>query len=176
MFLSFFFLPVQNTLYKFAAAALISTLMACSPKFDWREVRGTDAPYTVLLPAKPASFAREMQLDGVHLKMQMTAADADGVSFAVGVATVPDPSQIPRVLEAMQNGMIKNIRGNLAPASNPPGKDIVAYGSLQNGQPVKLVARFVARGNRVYQVVVIGKEKSLTAEVVDTFMTSFKIN
>ena len=79
----------------------------------------------------------------------------------------------------MQKGMLNNIHGTIAPdpnQTNQANKDIVAYGNLENGQPVKLVGRFAARGNWVYQAVIIGKEKALTPEVIDTFMTSFKTN
>jgi hypothetical protein len=155
-------------------------LTACSPKFDWREVRGTESPFIVLLPAKPASFARDMTLNGISLKMQMTAADVDGVSCAVGSAKVTDASKIPGVLEAMRQGMLNNIHGvpekNSSSGIDLSSRDVVSYGKLANGQPVKFVGRFLARGAWVYQIVIIGKEKMLTPEVVDTFMTSFKIN
>ena len=157
----------------------IFLLCACSPKFDWREVRGSDVPYTVLMPAKPASFSRDMQLEGAQFKMEMTGADVDGVSFAVGTAKITDASKIAMVSAAMKNGMINNIHGTIV--SEKPGKqehavDVEARGNLQNGQPVLLVARFITRGPWVYQAVIMGREKAVTPDVVDTFMTSFKIN
>ena len=153
-------------------------LIACSPKFDWREVRGTEAPFTILLPAKPDTVSRDMLLAGVEIKMQMMAAEIDGVSFAVGSAKVNDASKISGVLDAMQQGMLNNIHAvaekENSAASTLSAKDVVAYGKLANGQSVKFVGRFMARGAWVYQIVIIGKEKMLTPEVVDTFMTSFK--
>ncbi|MEB0116142.1 hypothetical protein QN395_06560 [Undibacterium sp. RTI2.2] len=154
-------------------------LCACSPKFDWREVRGSDVPYTVLMPAKPASFSRDMQLEGMQFKMEMTGADVDGVSFAIGTAKIEDASKIAVVLAAMKNGMVNNIHGTIV--SEKPGKleqsvDVEAHGNLQNGQPVLLVARFITRGPWVYQAVIMGREKAVTPDVIDTFMTSFKIN
>ena len=158
--------------------ALLALLTACSPKFDWREVRGTEAPFVILLPAKPVTVSRDMVLAGVEIKMQMTAADVDGVSFAVGSAQVDDASKIAGVLDAMQQGMLNNIHAvaekENSAASTLSAKDVVAYGKLANGQSVKFVGRFMARGAWVYQIVIIGKEKMLTPEVVDTFMTSFK--
>lgn len=155
-------------------------LTACSPKFDWREVRGTESSFTILLPAKAATFSRDMVLAGVAIKMQMMAADVDGVSFAVGSAKVSDTSKVSAVLDAMQQGMLNNIHGVPEKENNsagtPPAKDVVAFGKLANGQPVKFVGRFLARGAWVYQIVIIGKEKLLTPEVVDTLMTSFKVN
>jgi hypothetical protein len=167
---------VQKKLIKFACIVLAFSICACSPKFNWREVRGVDAPYSILLPAKPASFSREMQLGGVTLQMHMTAADAGGVSFAVGCAKVEDASKIPAILAAMKTGMINNIHGTAATEGQQSDSDIVVSGTLENGQAVKLTGRFVARGAWVYQVIVLGPEKALTPEVVDTFMTSFKIN
>lgn len=148
--------------------------MACSPKFDWREVRGVDAPFTILMPAKAASFSRPMTLAGLTLNMQMTAADAGGVSFAVGYSKVLDVSKIPEILASMQAGMLKNIQATSSQPHSQDGSEIEALGQLQNGQAVKLRGRFVARGNWVYQVVIIGPEKALSAEIIDTFLTSFK--
>ncbi len=171
--------PIQSLVIALSITLAIN-LAACSPKFDWREVRGTESAFSVWLPAKPASFSREMTLNGVALKMQMTAADVDGISFAVGSAKVSDASKIPGVLDAMQLGMLNNIHGvpekQSSPGSDHSSKDLVAYGKLANGQPVKFVGRFLTRGAWVYQIVIIGKDKSLTPEVVDTFMTSFKTN
>ncbi|MBI3284441.1 MAG: hypothetical protein HYZ65_06250 [Burkholderiales bacterium] len=158
---------------------LVSTLLlcsACSPKFDWREIRGNDAPYTVLLPGKPTSFSKDMLLDGVELKMTMTASEAGGVSFAVGSAKLGRPEQAPHVLDAMKAGMVSNIHGKLADGTPAGAGDIEIHGQLQNGAPVLLVGRFVARGPWVYQAVIMGPERAVSREVIDTFMTSFKTN
>lgn len=110
------------------------------------------------------------------MQMHMTAADAGGVSFAVGCAKVDDVSKISGILAAMKSGMIKNIHGSVASDGQQSGSDIEVSGTLENGTPVKLSGHFVARGAWVYQVVALGPEKAMTPEVVDTFMTSFKIN
>lgn len=163
----------------FAALCCAVLLCACSPKFDWREVRGGDAPYSVLLPAKPSTYSRAMQLEGVPLTMQMTGADADGVSFAIGSAKIDDATKIPAVLAAMKSGMLSNIHGTITSektSTTLQGSDIEARGNLQNGQPVILAAKFVTRGPWVYQVIVMGREKAVTRDAIDTYMTSFKIN
>lgn len=155
---------------------LLSSLLlcaACSPKFDWREVRGSDAPYSVLLPGKPTSFSKELQLEGVTLNMTMQAAQARGVSFAVGSARVA-PERAVAVLAAMKAGMLRNVQGGVADA--PAGTDIEVHGKLRDGQTVLLAGRFVARGPWVYQAIVMGPEPAVSREVIDTFMTSFKTN
>ncbi len=176
-------LPVRGL----TAAALLLAVAACSPKLDWREVHGADAPYTALLPAKPASFAREIDLHGIKMTMSMLAADVDGTTFAIGSARLPDNAQALAALEGMKEGMLKNIAGSIisekkaeASASTTNGSrqtrsyDVEARGSLQNGQPVLMAARFVASDQWVYQAVIVGKEKVVTRDAIDTFLTAFK--
>ncbi|MCU6434174.1 hypothetical protein LPB67_10375 [Undibacterium sp. Jales W-56] len=174
-----FFTFRSSVIRPFATLGCALLLCACSPKFDWREVRGSDAPYSVLMPAKPSSHSRSMQLEEVRLTMQMTGADAEGISFAVGSARVDDASKIPAVLAAMKSGMLNNIHGSITSekaGSTMQGNELEARGNLQNGQPVVLAAKFVTRGPWVYQVIIMGREKAVTRDVIDTFMTSFKIN
>ncbi|HTD04036.1 hypothetical protein [Undibacterium sp.] len=179
---------VQNTtlIRGISAAAAVLALAACSPKLDWREVRGSDAPYTALLPAKPASYSRQIDLHGIKMTMNMMAADVDGTTFAIGSAKLPDNAQALAALEGMKDGMLKNINGRVtseksagASAATTNGSkqtrsyDVEARGSLQNGQAVVLAARFVASDQWVYQAVIMGNEKLVTRDAIDTFMTSF---
>jgi hypothetical protein len=163
--------------------AAILTLSACSPKFDWREVQGGDAPYTVLMPAKPSSFSRPVNLDGMEVTMTMTAAEAGDVTFAVGTAQLPDAAKAPAALAAMKTAMVRNINGKITqekitgPAAAPTTIDIEAVGTPgpdTGGQPRVLFARFTSKDKRVYQAVVLGKEQAVTREVVESFFSSFK--
>lgn len=165
-----------------ACAAVTCLLLACTPKFDWREVRGPDAPYVVMLPAKPASQSRSIKLGDITVMMTMTAAEAGDVTFAVGTARLPDAAAAQTALKSMKTALVRNIGGTIrhekpAPsdsaanmieidASGPPGK-------TTDGQPRVLFARFIAKDLRVYQLVVTGRERAVTQEAVDTFFTSF---
>jgi hypothetical protein len=166
-----------------ACILLAFALFGCSPTFDWREVRGGGAPYSVLFPAKPTAHTRSIDLDGMQATMTMTAAEADGVLFAVGAAQLADPAAAQRALPAMRTALLRNIKGTLRRegAATVGGSDaaleIEAAGAADRGtgdQPRVLFARFVASGPRVYQLVVTGKEKAVPHEAVDTFFTSFK--
>lgn len=165
----------------YAACALL--LAACSPKYDWREVRGAGAPYTVTLPARPASHARIVDLDGVKVTMTMTAAEADHVTFAVGTADLASPAQAQQAIVAMKTALVRNIGGTLrhektaAAGSGPMTIEIEAAGPpapATGGQPRLLLARFIAHDKRVYQLVVVGAEKTEAREAADIFFTSFK--
>jgi hypothetical protein len=154
---------------------LLGTLLlaACSPKLDWREVKGDQATYSVLMPAKPSSFSRQVDLDGLQVMMTMTAAEADDATFAVGTAELADAAQVPHALAAMKTAMINNIRGSVRSEKHNGGFDIEAAGTAK-GQAVVLYAHFVAQDKRVYQAIILGKENAIAPETQETFFTSFK--
>ena len=76
----------MSKLHTFIVISCFFLLSACSPKFDWREIRMNDAPISLLMPGKPASHARDVDLNGIKVKMQMTAVDVNQISFALAYA------------------------------------------------------------------------------------------
>jgi hypothetical protein len=162
---------------RLACVAFVSLVAACSPKFDWREVRGTNAPFVVLLPAKPASHTRTVNLDGLQVPMTMTAADVDGVTFAVGTAELPDAAQAARALAAMKTALVRNIGGTIRQEKTSVAGAVSATIDIEaSGGDRLLIARFLSRDKRIYQVIMVGKESAVSREAVDTFFTSFKLN
>lgn len=156
---------------------LACILSACSPKYDWRDYRSTDAPYAVLFPGKPASQTRTIKLDQQEVSMTMSAAEIDGVVFAVGSAQVADAAQAAAAVEAMQTAMLNNIGGAVTSSKTlANGMREVDASGTEKGRAMRLVGRFLAKEKRIYQVVVIGPGAQIEAEPVDTFLTSFKLN
>lgn len=169
----------------FAAASILS---ACSPKFNWRDYHSVDAGYSVLFPGKPSMLTRTVDLNGIKTSMTMTAAEVDGVTFAVGSATVPDAAKAQAALVAMQAALVKNIgatvkRQSASSTASTTGAisrrnsliEVEAIGA-QHGVPVLLVGRLAARDQRIYQVIVMGRESQVSRESVDTFINSFKLD
>lgn len=166
-----------------ALCVLMLFLNGCDPTLNWREVRSDDAGYTVLFPAKPTSFERAVNLDGLQVMMKMTAAEADGVSFAVATAIIEDEGQRANALTDMQTAMLRNIRGEITEKKTVNVKDgataiqIHATGQAgQAGTPLVLFARFVMHESRVFQVIALGPKEKLSAETADTFLSSFAFN
>jgi hypothetical protein len=166
-----------------AFCVLTSLLASCDPALNWREVRSDDAGYTALFPAKPTSFERAVNLDGLQVMMNMTAAEADGVSFAVATAIIEDEGQRAKALIAMQTAMLRNIRGEITEKKTVNLKggataiQIHATGQAsQAGIPLVLFARFVIHESRVFQVIALGPKEKLSAETADTFLSSFAFN
>lgn len=170
-----------------AGLLALVALAACSPKFNWRDYSSPEAPFQVMFPDKPSTHTRPVDLNGLKVDMTMTAAEVDGTVFAVGTAEAPDPVQAEAALAAMKTALVNNIGATVktektarsastagASAKQSATIDIDATG-MQKGTPMRLVGHFEARDKRIYQVIVMGKEKDLTKENVDQFMSSFKL-
>lgn len=156
---------------------LFAALAACSPKYNWREVHGQGAPYLALFPDKPVTVTRNVNMDGQQVNMTMTAAEVDGVNFAIGSATLADGSQSPALLHTMKMAMLRNIGGKPKNADIDGSEDIEATGSRDKdgaAESLLLLGHFTAKGNRVYQVIVLGKESAVVRDEAHTFLTSFQ--
>jgi hypothetical protein len=160
-------------------AAIFIASTGCSPNFNWREVQGTEPSYTVLLPAKPSSHSRVVDLDGLKVTMTMTAAETDDINFAVACIKVDDESQRHAALLTMQKAMLQNIHGEIVQQKVIALKDgkkmteIHATGKISTGRHLSLFARFGEHGQDVFQVVALGPSDKLTNEIADTFLSSF---
>ena len=194
-----------------ALIAMLAMLGACTPRYDWRDVRGTDAPYLVLLPAKPVTHTRSVNLGGIQASMTMTAAEAGDATFAVGTAELPDAAQAQVALLVMKDTLVKNIGGvvrhekstlgsaassielDAGPAAAAPAVAAAPAGAAAKAtnpgagaaagntpaaraaRTTALHARLLARGRRVYQVIVVGADGAVPQDAIDTFLTSFKL-
>ena len=160
-------------------ASLSAVLLAgCSPTYNWRDYTSAEGAYKVLFPAKPATHTRGIDLGGIKVDMTMTAAEVEGTTFAVGTAVAPDAALAQATLPAMRQALLRNIgagdaaeQNGAAPAGGALDVDAVGKG---NSGPVRLVGRFVAKGTRVYQVIVVGRPGAMPPEHTEQFLSSFK--
>ena len=161
----------------FAPALLAASLLAgCNPTYNWRDHTSQEGRYKVLFPAKPATFTRPVDVDGLRVEMTMTAAEVDGATFAVGAATAPDAAHARAALPAMRLALLRNIGADdaaddAAPASQDSLR--VDASGAANGKPMRLHGRFEARGERFYQVIVLGPADAAPPEQVEQFLSSF---
>jgi len=162
-------------------------LAACNPKYNWRDYSSPNASYRVMFPSKPATHTRAVDLNGMKVDMTMTAAEVDGTMFAVGSAQAPDAASAQAALDAMKTALVRNIGATITKeksasataidgdkASQRTAIDIEATGA-RNGIPIRLIGHFEARNTRLYQVVVMGKDKDIAPEQTEQFMSSFKL-
>jgi hypothetical protein len=170
-----------------AALAGAMLLPGCSPTYDWREIPGTHAPYVASFPAKPATHSRVIDLNGTKLSMSMTAARVGGITFAVGSVPAADAKAALASIDAMKTAMVKNIGGTVrhekllpAAAHQLRAIDLEATGKAPGAnpaqEPLHLFARFIAKPNHAYQLIVIGPQQAVPRDEVETFFSSFKAN
>lgn len=164
----------------FAAIASLILLVGCSPTYDWREVQPADEPLAIMLPAKPSSMTRKINLDGNDVSMRMHGALVNENSFTAAwveldetdIAIDDRPAFRAKTLKAMQTGMTRNIAGTIEssevrnvrlidessrPIGQVPGELLVVRGTAR-GAATTLHGLFVGFGARVYQFVVIGSQ------------------
>ena len=150
---------------------LASALLAgCNPAYSWRDYTSEDGRFKALLPAKPATLTRTVDLNGLQVEMTMTAAKVDNTTFAVGTGVAPDAAGAQAALPAMRLALLRNIGAPDAAATNDLNVDVTGAGQ---GTPMHLSGRFAAKGNRVYQVIVLGPAGKTPPEQVEQFLTSF---
>jgi hypothetical protein len=172
----------------FPLVVLLTVLIAaCSPKFNWREVHSKDAPYTVLMPAKPSEMSRDIQLGQQTVTMYMNTAQIDGVNFAVGAAKMRDATQAQLTIAIIKSALVQKLAGHIthekSTVGNIDGKVVFndEFGASSGTpnmavSPTRMLGRLVARDEWVFQVLVVGPEKDINKESVETFLNSFKPN
>ena len=163
-------------------------LAACSPAFNWREVRPDNTRLSFLLPCKPDKAEKVVPLGGQPTTLAMLGCDAGGATFAVAVAdlgnTQSAASAAP-VLARWQQLTLDNMQADPATlahlalkvpgsAGEPPVVRVQAQGRRVDGSAVTGQAAYFAQGTQVFQVVMYAAKPNL--EVADTFFSSLKFD
>lgn len=165
------------------AAILVSggALAACSPTFNWREVRPESTGLKAMLPCKPDKGARTVPMAGRDVSLEVLGCDVGGATFAVLSADIGDPVRTGEVLAQWKTATLANMRSASAQERPflPPGAlglpqslQVVASGQRANGSQVESHAAYFARGSRVFQAVIYADQ--LKPEVADTFFSGLK--
>lgn len=166
----------------FLAASLL--LMACIPTFNWREARPAGTGLTLLLPCKPDQAQRSVPLGGQPTELAMLGCDAGDATFALGVATVNDASQVGAVLAGWQTATLTHIKAKAGAeqatllkvpgaALQPQAVRVRATGQRADGSAVQSQAAYFAQGRQVFQAVIYADQ--ITPEVAETFFSSLRL-
>ena len=99
-------------------------LAACSPDYNWREVRLGNGAVTALFPDRPITHERTLHFSGHEIQFALTSASVKKALFAVGVAPLP-PALVadPAAAHELATSVIKSLYQKLgAPPPTPlPG-------------------------------------------------------
>ncbi|MES2425034.1 MAG: hypothetical protein V4562_11435 [Pseudomonadota bacterium] len=157
-------------------------LQACSPAFNWREVRMDNAPLVALLPCKPDKGAKTLSLGGVPTELQMQGCEAGGGLFTVAAARLQPPVDIEQTLRQWKIALLANARTTTSQDQNfaPPGAvpvpaSVLATfnGQRADGSPVWGQVALFAQGDQIFQAAVFA-DKPL-AEPATTFFSSLRL-
>jgi hypothetical protein len=165
-------------------AALLASavaLAACSPTFNWREVRAEPTPLKAMLPCKPDKGARIVPMAGRDVSLQVLGCDTGGATFAVLFADIGDPSRAAEVLGQWKVATLANMRSAAAQESAfrpdgalalPQSLQVVASGRRADGSKVESQAAYFAHGSHVFQAVIYTDQ--LKPEVAEPFFSGLK--
>lgn len=181
-------MSLRSLCWRGVASALALALLACTPRYDWREVRAGGAE--VLLPAKPQNQTRAVNLSATSVDMTMHAARIGDESYAYSWVAVP-PAEAAASLAAMRAALLRNIDGRLiasrvvamarteSGATPLAGEEIEATGHI-GASAVVLHARLAYRAGHVWQFAVYGPQAELASatgrQAIETFLLSAKVD
>ncbi|MDO9461522.1 MAG: hypothetical protein Q7N95_15615 [Alphaproteobacteria bacterium] len=163
------------------AAAVATVLTACTPTLDWRELRAADGTLTLLLPCKPASHARKVQLAGQAVTLTLLACRAGEVTWALAHADMVDPARVTPALDELRQAALANLGATTGAAlplavagatPNPSSSRVAISGHLPDGSAVQEELAVFARGTRVFQATAVGAR--LEPQALQTFFTALR--
>jgi hypothetical protein len=166
-----------------AARFLVSAaaLAACSPTFNWREIRIEPTPLKAMLPCKPDKGARTVPMAGRDVSLEVQGCDTGGATFAVLHADIGDAARLGEVLAQWKTATLLNLKSEASreAAFRPPGAlglreslQVVASGKRADGSKVESHAAYFARGSHVFQAVIYSSE--LKPEIAEVFFSGLK--
>lgn len=162
----------------------LAVLSACSPTFNWREVRPENTGLSALFPCKPDKAQRSVALGGTLTELTLLGCETGGAMFALSVATLTDVSQVDDVLAGWQNATLANMKATGASQTLPvrlPGAGpqplatrVGASGQRADGSALQSQSQYFSKGSQVFQAVIYAGR--IEPETADTFFTNLKFD
>ena len=160
--------------------AVTLLLAACYAEMDWRELYWEEGRVKAMLPAKPAKMGREVIIAGVPVPMEMLQVQLKGMAFGVAYAPMPGPDPA-KALAGARDVLVKNIEGHLVedrevdvPGATGKGREFRAEGVVA-GTPMLVAGRVATDGERLYEVVFVGRKDKTEPVDLDLFLGSLRI-
>lgn len=144
-------------------------LAACSPSFNWREVRLGGSELKALLPCKPDQGSRRQNLAGQEIEIAMLGCEAGGALFAVSVAELGPAAHATAVQVQWQASLLGNMQAasskNSAWSLKGAGAQLEplrldARGVRPDGKAVMVQGVWFVRGSRLYHAVIYAERIS----------------
>jgi hypothetical protein len=175
---------VISSKLRYAAAVMASAVAACSPTFNWREIRVGDGSVIALLPCKPDRATRQVPLGSESVPVDVAGCKAGGATFAVAHASASTPEQADSWLRAWRVAARQQLAGSSlaetpamvsGAAGSPAPVRLVTQGSESHAAAAHVLwfAQQRPDGVAVYQATIDGSPSS--PDAVQTFFEGFRI-
>jgi hypothetical protein len=165
------------------ALASALTLAGCAPALDWRETRPQGSTVRLMVPCRPASHMRQVQLGGAMVEMSMFSCAVGSTVYALTFADMKDPALVGPALDDLARAVQSHVEAPVVAASQAlavPGMTPHTRaaqwrlsGRLPDGRTVQERSALFSHGTRVYQATMLGA--SLDAEAQETFFGALKV-
>lgn len=150
--------------FRVVTAILVCLLIsACSPPFNWREVRPFGMPLLALFPCKPDESERKLAIGERAVLMKLAHCDTGGATFTLSFFDLKDAASMQDTIDRWKAASLLQIRASaseLAPfpvkGASPlvPPFTLVAQGRKPDGSPLTFHAVWFAVGTQVFQAAV----------------------
>ena len=163
---------------------MLTALGACTPTFNWRDVRIADQGLVALLPCKADRATRALPLGVESVEVDMAGCEAGGATFAVAHAAAADVRQAETWLRAWRTATRTQLgdaeiaempatlpRASVAPASWKLESRVAS--DARAPARVLWFAQRTANGVALYQATVLGNPSS--PEALDVFFEGLRL-
>lgn len=166
---------------------LAGALAACSPTFNWREVRMDAANLQALLPCKPDHGTRSVDLGGSPAAIHMQGCEADGNMFTLAWVDTGDAARAPAVqaqwraqtLATLRAAQVREEAFAVAGADTAvPAARVMLAGQQPDGHAIAVRVAWFARGSKVIQAMQLTSrpDDKAAAEAAETFFSGLKLS
>jgi hypothetical protein len=133
------------------------------------------------LPCKPASHARVILLAGKPVRTTLHACTAGGVTWAVAIADIQDPTRVTAALGELKASAAGNLTagapralaGTVAGATpNPQSGRLALEGRYPDGRAAQMQLAVFARGTWLIQATALGER--IDGDAAETFFAALR--
>lgn len=162
---------------------IVLWLCACTPAQDWREITPVGLGITALFPCRPAIQSRDILIAAQPVNMVLLACATGGTTFALSSARIGDIRALGDALQALSAAAATKLGAALVVGDplqlqgmtpNQHARSFRLTGQLADGTGMVEHLWVFARGDRIYQAIVLGEQPN--ADAVQAFFAGLKLS
>lgn len=166
------------------AAFAVMALAGCGGRTEWQELPIREGGFSVLMRTQPHYARQQLDTPAGKVPAHLYSSPRGESYFAVGYSDYPLSQVVGSSADALfaqvRDTWVKRIDGKLVLSSplkldgKHPGIEFSAEGKVK-GADAFLDARLYLVGQRLYQVIAMGRKSEVPQGVVNRFLKSFKL-